>query len=696
MSADTVPHTFLAESRELLQDMERALLALERAPRDSEAIHAVFRAVHTIKGSSGMFGLDAIVAFTHALETVMVEVRDGAVPVDDVLLALLLACADHLLGMVDAIEAPDRDARMAQLEDAGVELLTQLACFGAQEGGDHPAAAAGADWHISLRLARDVLRHGLDPLSLLRYLAKVGQVAGVAVIDDALPAAADMDPEACYLGLEIRLRTTAQREDIESAFEFVREGGTVLLLPPGATPADCLDHIARLPEDRERLLEALFACGTLTREQLLQAQPREDDVIDADAASPLALPASASRSLRVDAGKLDDLIDLVGELVIASAGVGLRAAAADNLDLREATTQLGRLVEQVRDGALALRMVPIGETFERFHRVVRDLGHSLGKEVDLAVRGGDTELDKSMVEKLNDPLVHLVRNALDHGIEAPALRQARGKPARGRITLNAYHETGSIVIEVEDDGGGLDRERILARAVEAGLAQADHDIADRELYQLVMEPGFSTAAAVTNVSGRGIGMDVVKRNVEALHGTVAIQSRPGEGTVMALRVPLTLAIIDGFLVGLGRSSYVVPLEMVVECLELGGEERSRVRERGYVNLRGEVLPLLRLRDLFEVEGAPGKRENIVVVQCGEQRAGFVVDALLGEFQTVIKPLGRLFERLAGISGSTILGTGEVALILDVQALVQRAVDAEARRTALATANKHHLGGVGTC
>ena len=383
--------------------------------------------------------------------------------------------------------------------------------------------------------------------------------------------------------------------------------------------------------------------------------------------------------MRVHADKLDELINLVGELVIASAGVGLCVRHSADSDLREAAGAMSRLVEEVRDGALTLRMVPIGETFSRFNRVVRDLGRELGKDVELVISGAETELDKSMVEKLNDPLMHLVRNALDHGIEPPDVRVARGKPARGKLQLNAYHETGSIVIEVADDGAGLDRDKILAAAVERGLAQAGQGLPDREIFQLVMEPGFTTARALTSVSGRGIGMDVVRRNIEALRGSITIDSQPGEGTAMALRVPLTLAIIEGFLVGVGSSTSVIPLEMVVECIELPTEDRERVREGGYINLRGQVLPLLRLRDVFETRGEPAKRENIVVVQYAGQQAGFVVDALMGEFQTVIKPLGKLFERLAGISGSTILGTGEVALILDVPALVQRAVRADAAR-----------------
>jgi len=385
-----------------------------------------------------------------------------------------------------------------------------------------------------------------------------------------------------------------------------------------------------------------------------------------------------SRFVRVQADKLDQLINLVGELVIAGASASLLAQRSGDGLLQEATSVVSRLVEEIRDGALQLRMVQIGETFGRFHRVVRDVSRELGKEIELTISGAETELDKTVVEKIGDPLTHLVRNAVDHGIEPAEARLARGKPARGTVRLNAYHDSGSIVIEVGDDGGGLSREKILAKALERGLVNPNQNLSDQEVYNLIFEPGFSTADQVSNLSGRGVGMDVVRRNIEALRGTVEIESREGAGTTIRIRLPLTLAIIDGFLVGVGRSSYVVPLDMVLECVELSEGDRLAAKERSYINLRGEVLPFVRLRDQFEVEGAAARRENVVVVQYAGQKAGLVVDGLMGEFQTVIKPLGRLFGNLRGISGSTILGSGEVALILDVPALIQQAVSEEER------------------
>jgi two-component system chemotaxis sensor kinase CheA len=383
-----------------------------------------------------------------------------------------------------------------------------------------------------------------------------------------------------------------------------------------------------------------------------------------------------ARYIRVHADKLDELINLVGELVIAGAGAGLLAQRQGNGAMQEATALMSRLVDEIRDGALRLRMVPIGETFSRFQRVVRDVSKDLGKDIELVITGAETELDKSVVEKIGDPLTHLVRNSMDHGIESAEARAARGKPVKGRLRLNAYHDSGSIVIEVGDDGGGLNKDRILEKAIERGIVGPNQNLSDREIYNLIFEAGFSTADAVSNLSGRGVGMDVVRRNIEALRGMVELDSTPGEGTTVRIRLPLTLAIIDGFLVGVGDSAYVVPLEMVLECVELSDADRRALTQRAYINLRGEVLPFVRLHDHFEVAGKGSRRENIVVVQYGGRKAGLVVDQLMGEFQTVIKPLGKMFTRVKGISGSTILGTGEVALILDVQALIQQAAERE--------------------
>jgi two-component system chemotaxis sensor kinase CheA len=392
--------------------------------------------------------------------------------------------------------------------------------------------------------------------------------------------------------------------------------------------------------------------------------------------TPTDKPAADNRSqryIRVRADQLERLIDLAGELMTAGAGAQLLAREASNEPLTEATCAVTELVEQLLDGALAMRMVPIGDTFNRFQRVVRDVSEELGKEIDLVISGADTELDKALVERIADPLMHLVRNAMDHGIEMPQVRLATAKPARGLLRLNAYHDSGSIVIELIDDGAGLNRERILAKARDRGLIGAA-DPSERELLNLIFEPGFSTAETVTNLSGRGVGMDVVKRNITSLRGSIDLYSEPGQGTTVRIRLPLTLAMINGLLVEVAGGGFVVPLDVVHECIELPAGERDTLRERGHIDLRGEVLPLIFLREHLALEGNQSRRENVVVVRAQGQKAGLVVDRLMGEHQTVIKPLGALFSSLRGISGSSILGNGSVALILDIPALLKALIE----------------------
>ena len=704
MNLDQALQTFIVESRELLEDMETALLAVAQAEAKDEAVHAVFRAAHTIKGSAGLFGLDHIVNFTHVVESVLDQVRDAKVELSDELTSLLLACCDHIGALIDAVEAGQLDADAA-MSERGAPLIEQLrrhlaapAAPGAlalTEDLPHAGAieriegeAGKSDhWHISLRFGRDVLRNGMDPLSFIRYLGTLGTVVSIVTLPDAMPVAEEMDPESCYLGFEIAFESDADKAVIENAFDFVRDDCRVRILAPHSRVSEYLRLIEELPEENTKLGEILVRCGSVTAHELDAALAAQSSagaaqkigtiLVEQRAVQPAVVEAALakqdkvkeskaqeSRSIRVDADKLDYLINLVGELIIAGAGVDLIGRRAHLPDLRESIATLSGLVEAVRDSALQLRMVKIGATFNRFQRVVHDVAREIGKDIGLIVSGEDTELDKTVVEKLADPLTHLVRNAIDHGIEPAGLRAQRGKPAKGTVRLNAYHDSGSIVIEVSDDGGGLKRERILAKAVERGLVESGRALSDGEIYGLVFEPGFSTAEQVTNLSGRGVGMDVVKRNITALRGSVDIKSEDGVGTTVTVRLPLTLAIIDGFLVGLDNSTFVVPLDMVEECVEFSAEPG-----RDYTNLRGEVLPFVRLRELFEIEGAAGRRENIVVVRHAGRKVGLVVDTLLGEFQTVIKPLGRVFSQVKCISGSTILGNGNVALILDVAALV---------------------------
>lgn len=704
---ESLINIFLLEAREQLEAMENGLMRAEDGGCDEECVNAIFRAAHTIKGSGGMFGLEPIVRFTHVMESVLDRVRIGEQALTPELSEVLLKCCDQLGLLVEETVAGRELA--ADAVALGAALIARLEVYLDQAPQPVIAiaapltvlAAAGEgtpactdNWHISLRFGSDVLQNGLDPLSFLRYLSTRGEIVSLTTLDDSLPALAEFQPEDCYLGFELSFRSEESKAEIEAAFEFVSNDATIHILPPRSSIERYVTMIAALPESDLRLGRILVDCGTLTEHELAQtlkdqqavpetqrpalgemlvsAQRVQPEVVAAALEKQRSVPAAPppKASIRVDAEKLDQLINLVGELVIAGAGTSLTAQGGDTAAMLEAASTMNRLIEEVRDNALNLRMVQIGDTFNRFQRVVRDVAKQLGKDIHLVIDGAETELDKTVVEKIGDPLMHLVRNSMDHGIETAVVRTAAGKPAQGTLRLNAFHDAGSVVIEVSDDGGGLPREKILNKAVERGIVATGQSLSDREIYTLIFEPGFSTAEQVSDLSGRGVGMDVVRRNIEALRGAIEIDSIPGQGTTIRIRLPLTLAIIDGFLVGIGESSYVIPLDLMEECVELPPGQRGA----NHINLRGQLLPFLRLRQLFELPAASlDTREQIVIVQFGQSRAGLVVDALHGEFQTVIKPLGAMFNDLSGISGSTILGSGEVALILDVPNLIHKVV-----------------------
>jgi len=518
MNMDEVLQVFIAESQELLQQMEEALLQLENDPDDADTINAVFRAAHTIKGSAGLFGLDVIVAFTHIAESVLDRVRNGELRFDKDMTALFLQVGDHLARLVALVDSgADLETLEEDTQIVHQQLAEQLSRYldPAPASEPMPATATrierghgegvGADhWHLSLRFGPDTLRNGMDPLGLFRYLSTFGKIASIVPLLDRIPVAAEMDPETCYLGFEMAFVSDADKATIEGAFEFVREDSLIRILPPNSRSDQYLELIRALPEEDMRLGEILMRCGTLTANELqevlqaqVQGQERDEPrpigrvLVEESLVQPPVIAAALQKQqqikenrsnenslIRVDAGKLDKLIDLVGELIIAGAGARMTAQNCGHPEMLEATELLSRLVEEVRDSALPLRMVQIGSTFNRFQRVVRDVAGEIGKDIALSISGGETELDKTVVERITDPLTHLVRNAMDHGIESVETRLARGKPAQGKVSLNAYHDAGSIVLEVSDDGGGLDAQRILAKARERGLIGEGQTLSD--------------------------------------------------------------------------------------------------------------------------------------------------------------------------------------------------------------------------
>jgi two-component system chemotaxis sensor kinase CheA len=726
MSRDPALDTFLAEGAELLSAMESVLLRCEQGSTDAEMINELFRAAHTIKGSAGLFGLESIVAFTHVVESILDRARSESLPISAAAAAILLECTDHIAKLVEGVAAGEQGEDPV-LTKAGAKVLKRLAketgyaptrkatkggpvaaesdkTEGHRAGGDDRQRAAGENWHVSVRFGESVLKNGMDPLSFIRYLTTLGTIVGIVIVDDALPTLAQFDAENSYLGFEMAFKTDADKAKIEAAFEFVRDDCTLHVLPPRSPIADFAALFCAGKDSVQRMAEFLGQCGSLTALEVqvcLSLQEGSDRhasipvppdasteasaeaVLEANGTPTAATKAGKedaraskdskspdNRSIRVDGDKLDKLIDWIGELIIAGAATGSIARQAGLPVLNESAQQLARIVGEIRDQALKLRMVQIGSTFSRFHRVVRDVARETGKDINLEIDGGETELDRTLVEGIADPLTHLVRNAIDHGIETPEVRQSRGKSATGTVKLNAHHDAGSVVIEVADDGGGLKRDRIVQKATERGLITAGQALSDEQVFSLIFEPGFSTADQVTNLSGRGVGMDVVKRNITALRGTVEVHSEAERGTRVCIRLPLTLAIIDGFQVGVGQSQFVIPLDLVEECVEMesGGNAAEAV---GHISLHGSVLPLIHLHEMFDIRQKPGRRQSVVVVRSAGKRVGIVVDELLGELQAVIKPLSRLFSQLQGIGGSTILGTGRVALILDVPGLVER-------------------------
>ncbi|MCV2350998.1 chemotaxis protein CheA [Paucibacter sp. Y2R2-4] len=672
---------FFSEAHEQLEALEQLLLELEDDSGNRQLLDALFRCAHTIKGSAGLFGLDAVVAFTHHVETELDLLREGRLSLSPAMSTLLLRCKDEILDLLAKAQNQQVDSSDdAQRRGALIEKLQLLGgqTTVATSAHDHasapnsqPEAQAGGRWHLSLNFRQDAFRSGLDPMALLNYLRGMGEIQQLHCDISRLPGLDALDPESCHLGFEFDFETSADRAAIESAFSFVQEDCDISLQALTA-PAQTGAEIAETGADAIKVRPS----GPSQAEPL-SARSAEPAAAQRNAAA--GAPAEEQRFIRVQADRLDAVINLLGELVIASAGATLLARQTRQGALVEANGQISQLVEEIRNGTLQLRMVPIGETFSRFRRVVRDTAAELGKEVQLDIVGGETELDKSVVERIADPLMHLVRNGLDHGLETPAERRAAGKPEQGRLTLSACHEAGSILIRIDDDGRGIHRQKVLQRAWDRGLVEPGMVPNDEDILQLIFAPGFSTAEKITNLSGRGVGMDVVRSNIQALRGSVQITSSEGQGSRIEIRLPLTLAIIDGFLVSVGHSKFVFPLDAVVEVIEDRPSLSSLdERGRGVVELRGQVLPVVGLRKLYALDSPAPERASVVVLQSAGRRYGVQVDALLGQHQTVIKPLGRMFRSLRGMSGSSILGNGEVALIFDVHSLCQLAAAAPTR------------------
>ena len=680
--------TYRQEAEELLDDIEETVLDLEQNPEDEETINRLFRAMHTIKGSGAMFGFDDIADFTHHIETALDKVRQGSVRVNKELINLILASRDQIISMLQAADSgmPVDSALSEQIISSLNALLSDSGdkeSLVSKDAASSPAVnnSEGKEVTYRIRFRPDsgIFASGMDPALLIDELRELGECTVVAQTED-IPAIDELDPEQCHIFWDIVLTTSRGIDAVKDVFIFVDDESEIKI--------DEIASEADVEEVHKRLGEILVERGDVTTDRInevLGNQKQIGELLIESGAVPQGKVESALTeqqvikrrkivarvaSVRVPADRLDNLINLVGEIVITQARLSQVSAGIDNIELAGPVEEIERLSGELRDCVLDIRMLPIGSTFSKFKRLVRDLSAELGKDIALVTEGAETELDKTVIERLDDPLVHLIRNSIDHGIESPEERRAANKPRSGTIRLSAAHKGANVVITVEDDGKGLDAEAIKSRAVERSLIKPDAEMSKSEIFDLIFEPGFSMADCVTSVSGRGVGMDVVKREIDALRGSIEITSEKGKGTTITLALPLTLAIIDGLLVETGEDRFVLPLSLVEECVELTKTDIANAHGRHMISVRDELIPYVRLSEMFAMSGAKPSIEQIAIVHVDGFRIGIVVDRVIGEHQTVIKSLGKMYKDAEGISGATIMGDGRVALIVDVPKIIR--------------------------
>lgn len=695
---------FFEEAAEHLAIVEEGLLALEQHPEDLDLLNKVFRSAHSIKGTSGMFGFNVVAQFTHKMETLLDLLRNGQKVVTPSIADLLLKSTDCLKSLVDAAKTG------SAVDEETVQRLTGELASASGAGSPPPAKAADAakpvpgatrlhSYTIAWTPPAWLFRRGLDPLQVFKELGNLGILSQVTVDTSRLPELAAADPEQCYLAWTMKLDTPKDRKVVEAVFEFVRED-SVLTIEEQAGSSSIPQNGTRnqQPETDEGapkpLGEILVESGVVSRaalDQALSQQKRVGEIlVEQKVVTPQQVEQALQKqrqqesaaqakktdttSIRVDTAKIDKLINLVGELVITQSmlsDLGSRFDMSQLPLLLERVAQLERNTREIQERVMGIRMLPIGTAFSRFPRLVRDLATKSGKKIQLLLSGEETELDKTVIESIGDPLTHLVRNSADHGLEPPEERLDNNKPELGTIRLNAFHEGGNICITVEDDGRGLNRDKILAKAVKQGLISDNDKLTDDQIWALIFKPGFSTAEKVTDVSGRGVGMDVVKRNIEGLGGTVSIKTAHGKGTTFTLKLPLTLAIIDGMTVRVGKETYIVPLLSILESIQPKPDTVKTVVGKGeLVNVRGTYLPMIRLYETFSLtpeHTVPGEAILLILEAEGE-RVAVMVDEILGQQQVVIKSMEQNFRKVEGIAGATILGDGTVGFILDVRGL----------------------------
>lgn len=686
---------FFDEANELLDNLEEQLLALSDNPSDAETIAAVFRAMHTIKGSSAMFGFNEISSFTHEVESAMDQVRNGIIPVTSELIDLMLKARDHIRTLLGSgAEVPD------DIKKSSSNLVLEFKVYITKHGGssaDSPSETAkklqaqknaeeerpSTTWRIKFRPSKGIMQNGTRPELLVKELTELGTATVVPFSHD-LPPLSKINSELCYFSWDVILTTTKTENDIKDVFIFLDAESKYevekIELNPGENTkiGEILvnrndvsqEEVDKILNSHKQLGEILVGKKLVSEEQIQSALAEQQHLKSLTPQGTAASGAAANQTVRISSQKLDELVDLVGELVTFNARLEQQAILTDNSTFKTLSEQCGRISVMLRDSSMGLRMVPISTLFTRFRRTVHDLSGQLGKNIEMSTEGAETELDKTVIEKLNDPLLHLIRNSVDHGVEMPDERVAAGKPAVGQVVLSAKHVGAFILITISDDGKGLDKDAIRNKGIQKGLITEDQQLSDSEIYNLIFQPGFSTAKAVTSISGRGVGLDVVKKDIATLGGTVSIETEKGKGTSFVLKIPLTLAIIDGMLTEIGDVKYIVPLNTIAECLAFKPDPEKKNDLLISTTLHGKELTCINLRKFFGINGDYPEKQEIVAVYDNDRVVGLVVDRILGSNQTVIKPIGRLFTNCTGINSSTILGDGSVALILDVLKLTE--------------------------
>lgn len=687
MANDQFIETFHEEALELLGKLEENLLELEESPSDKELLSAVFRVMHTIKGSAAMFGLDRVSEFSHEVESILAALRDGKLSLSGALINHTLLARDMIKEMLDSGEPT------GALTDEMTAFLANFKKAVGYDDGEPPveivkSAAKPAvnrverTWLIRFAPDRDIFTRGANPYAIVHELSGLGTITCIPDVE-RVPRLSEFDPADCLTEINVFITTGADENDLRDVFIFVQDFAKLHFECLPALPEDedytprklgeiLVDrgliepaNIDRAMSRQKRLGEILVDENLVTKTHLKVALEEQKLIQKVQKSKQMATDMS---TIRVKSEKLDQLMALVGELVTIHARI-LQTTKLfnENDEVLSVIEQFGRLTDELRSNTMSIRMVPIGTTFSSFKRLVRDLSAELGKNVTLETEGGDTELDKTVIEKLGDPLVHIIRNSLDHGIELPEVRAARNKPRDGTITLSASQTGASVYISIEDDGNGLDTEAIRKKALSKGLIRPEDSLSEEECFALIFAPGFSTKETVSSVSGRGVGMDVVNRQMELINGSITIESKAGQFTRIILKIPLTLAIIDGLLVRIGDDSFVIPLTVVVGCLEYARD--SARAEKAIVVFHDKQLPFINMREYFGILSPRPRIEQMVVVSIKNLQVGVLVDQVIGGYQTVIKPLGKLFKRAEGVSSATILGDGSVALILDVEQIV---------------------------